>query len=180
MSTNDPGTPDSSRPPQRARARSNPTPGSPPPLPPSAPGPAEPGSGVPPVHGLVPRPVSRLRTMLIILGCLQALPGLSLIINSDDFATSIWDEPGEAQPGAVVLVGVLVLAVAAWGITTAFRFPTQQPSVLTSARAYSWTGVPYALLMLLLSPILGAIVVVLVVLVIVRPNHPECRAWFGG
>ncbi|WP_326661849.1 hypothetical protein [Streptomyces sp. NBC_00385] len=118
--------------------------------------------------------------MLIILGCLQALPGLSLIIRRDDFATSIWDEPDDAHSGTVVLVGVLVLAVAAWGITTAFRFATRRPGVLTSAKAYSWTGVPYALLMLLLSPVLGTVVLVLVILVIVLPNRPECRAWFGG
>lgn len=189
MSTDDPGTPDGNRPPQRARARSNPGPGSPPP-PPRPPRPPGSGSVAPPAGGLVPRPVSSLRNMLIILGCLQGFIGLALIIKSVDIATEIWGEadastpwrqtPGEAHSGTVVIFGVLVLAVAAWGITTAFRFPTRRPNVLKSARAYSWTGLPYALLMLLLSPVLGAIVLILVILMIVRPYQRECRAWFGA
>ncbi|WP_327710998.1 hypothetical protein OG912_22620 [Streptomyces sp. NBC_00464] len=192
MSTDDPGTPDGDRSPPRPWNRGNPGPGNPPrpPHPPTPPGTGGPTGHPPPAGGRMPAPVSSLRVMMMILGGLQAVLGLALVTNSVAVATEIWGEadastpccrtPGEAHSGTVVFVGVLIMAVAAWGILTALKFPTRQPGLRNSAMVYSWTGLPFALAAFQVAPILGVIVLILAILLTVRPNQPECRAWFGG
>ncbi|WP_405861747.1 hypothetical protein OG361_40200 [Streptomyces sp. NBC_00090] len=131
-----------------------------------------------------------LRVLMWVLGSIQALLGLKLLTDSVAIATAIWGEadastpccttPGEAHSGIVVFAGLLVLAVAAWGITTALKFPTRQSALRISAFAYGWTALPFALVFFWVVPVLGLIWLVPSVLAIVRPNQPESHAWFNA
>lgn len=191
MSTDDPGTPGKKPPPQRPWARGNPGPGGPP-RPPHPPGPAGFGGGPPPTGSEMPAPVSSLRVLMMVVGGLQAILGLALVTNSVAIATSLWGEDdasayarratGEDHAGTVVFVGILILAIAAWGILTALKFPTRHPNVRNSAIAYGWTALAFtvALWAFLSVLILILIWLILAILLTVRPNQPECRAWFGG
>ncbi|SED91412.1 hypothetical protein SAMN05428945_6023 [Streptomyces sp. 2224.1] len=137
----------------------------------------------------MPQPVKSLRVLMMILGGMQAVLGLALLTNSVAVATAIWGEgdastpccttPGAAHSGNIVFAGVLVLAVAAWGVTTALKFPTRHPNLRVSAFAYGWTALPFTLAFFEVAPILGLIWLVPAILAIVRPNQPESRAWFG-
>ncbi|GAA2338500.1 hypothetical protein OHT20_07790 [Streptomyces caniferus] len=138
----------------------------------------------------MPEPVRRLRVLMMILGAMQAVLGLALVTNSVAVATSIWGEgdastpccqtPGEAHAGRVVFAGILVLAVAAWGILTALKFPTRHPNLRVSAFVYGWTALPFAPAFYRVIPILGVIWLVPAILALIWPNQPESRAWFDG
>ncbi|MEU9200622.1 hypothetical protein [Streptomyces sp. NPDC048332] len=191
MSADDRGTPDNKRPPPRPWARGNPGPGGPP-RPPHPPGTGGFGGGPPPVGGQMPAPVSSLRVLMMVVGGLQAILGLALVTNSVSIATSIWGEadastpccrtPGEAHAGTVVFVGILILAIAAWGILTALKFPTRHPNVRNSAIAYGWVALAFTVCVWAFAaiPILALIWLAVAILLIVRPNQPECREWFGA
>ncbi|MFD9869474.1 hypothetical protein ACFXI8_32530 [Streptomyces niveus] len=137
----------------------------------------------------MPQPVRSLRVLMMIVGGMQALLGLACLTNSVAIATAIWGEgdastpccttPGEANSGIVVFAGVLVLAVAAWGITTAVKFPTRQAGLRVSATAYGWTALPFTLVFFQVAPILGVIWLVPAILAVVRPKQPESRFWFS-
>lgn len=139
---------------------------------------------------MMPEPVRKLRALMMILGGMQALLGLALVTNSVAVATSLWGEadastpccqtPGEAHAGQVVFAGILVLAVAAWGIVTAVKFPTRHPGLRVSAFAYGWTALPFTLAFFRVAPILGVLWLVPATLALVRPNQPESRGWFDG
>ncbi|MFD9367110.1 hypothetical protein ACFWA6_05285 [Streptomyces sp. NPDC060020] len=128
--------------------------------------------------------------LMMILGGMQAVLGLALVTNSVAIATAIWGEadasttccttPGEAHSGIVVFAGLLVLAVAAWGVTTALKFPTRHPNLRVSAFVYGWTALPFTFAFFQVAPILGVMWLVPAILAIVRPNQPESRAWFGS
>lgn len=127
--------------------------------------------------------------LMMVLGGMQAVLGLALVSNSVEIATSIWGEgepnpwgrtAGEAHSGQVVFAGILVLAIAAWGITTAVGFPTRNPALRTSAFAYGWTALPFTVVFFQVMPLLGIAWLVPAILALVRPNQPETRAWFGG
>ncbi|MFJ3584400.1 hypothetical protein ACIPPS_19520 [Streptomyces sp. NPDC090127] len=131
----------------------------------------------------------QLRVLMMVLGGLQAVLAVALLTNSVAVATAIWGEgdastpccttPGEANAGIVVFGGVLVLAVAAWGVGTALKFPTRHPGLRVSAAAYGWTALPFTLLFFNLVPVLGVIWLVPAILAVVRPHQPESRAWFA-
>ncbi|MFB8351442.1 hypothetical protein [Streptomyces niveus] len=137
----------------------------------------------------MPQPVRSLRVLMMIVGGMQALLGLACLTNSVAIATAIWGEadastpccttPGEANSGIVVFAGVLVLAVAAWGITTAVKFPTRQAGLRVSAAVYGWTALPFTLAFFQVAPILGLIWLVPAILAVVRPKQPESRFWFS-
>ncbi|NEA59596.1 hypothetical protein G3I60_36925 [Streptomyces sp. SID13666] len=126
--------------------------------------------------------------LMMILGGIQAVLGLALLTNSVAIATAIWGEadastpccttPGEAHSGIVVFAGVLILAVAAWGVTTALKFPTRHPNLRVSAVAFVWTALPFTLAFFRVMPLLGLLWLVPAILAIVRPHQPESRAWF--
>lgn len=193
MSTDDPGTPDGNRPPPRPWARGNPGPGVPP-LPPHPPRTGGFGSHPPPVGSQMPAPVSSLRVLMMVVGGLQAVLGLALVTNSTAIAASIWGEDdastyarqatGEANSGAVVFVGLLIMAMAAWGILTALKFPTRHPNVRNSAIAYGWVALAFTVVVMMFVTVLILILtlvwLVVAILLVVRPNQPECRAWFGA
>lgn len=172
MSTDDRGEYGNSPGPQRPRARGNPGPGSPP-RPPHPPGTGASGGGLPPVGGQMPAPVSSLRVLLTVVGGLQAVMGLALVTNSTDIVAS--------HSGVLVFVGLLIMAMGAWGILTARKFPTRHPSVRNSAIAYGRAALAFTVVMLMFVPVLILTVIwlVLAILLVVRPNKPECRAWFG-
>ncbi|MEW2179058.1 hypothetical protein AB0890_22340 [Streptomyces sp. NPDC005406] len=140
----------------------------------------------------MPAPVSSLRALMMVIGGLQAILGLALVTNSVAIAKSLWGEEdasfyagrstGEEHSGTVVFVGILILAVAAWGILTALKFPTRHPNVRNSAIAYGWVALAFTAFLWAFAPILILVLVwlILAILLIVRPNQPECRAWFGG
>ncbi|MFG3140656.1 hypothetical protein ACGFZA_31180 [Streptomyces sp. NPDC048211] len=186
MSTDEPGTPESAPPPQRPWARGNP------PRPPHPPGSGGPTGHPAPADGGMPAPVSSLRVLMTVVGGLQAVLGLALVTNSVSIAKSLWGEDdatfyadratGEEHSGTVVFVGVLILAVAAWGILTALKFPTRHPNVRNSAIAYGWTNLGFTLFLWAFLPILllALIWLVVAILLVVRPNQPETRAWFGA
>ncbi|MGW0937422.1 hypothetical protein [Streptomyces sp. NPDC002666] len=190
MSTNDPGTPDNNPPPPRPWARGNPGPTGPP-RPPHPPGTGGFG-GPPPAGGRMPAPVSSLRVLMMVIGGLQAVLGLALVTNSVSIATSIWGEadastpccrtPGEAHAGTVVFVGILILAVAAWGVLTALKFPTRHPNVRNSAIAYGWMTLAFTAFLWAFMTVLILVLIwlALAILLIVRPNQPERRDWFGA
>ncbi|MDV9200241.1 hypothetical protein [Streptomyces sp. Wh19] len=149
------------------------------------------GLGSPPAASGIPMPdpVRKLRVLMMVLGGMQAVLGLALVSNSVEIATSIWGEgepnpwgrtAGEAHSGEVVFAGILVLAIAAWGITTAVKFPTRNPALRTSAFAYGWTALPFTVVFFQVMPLLGIAWLVPAILALVRPNQPETRAWFGG
>lgn len=187
MEPDDPNAPGSGRRAERSRASGNPGPGGG-----GGPGqgrPWEPGSPPVPSGVPMPDPVRKLRVLMMVLGGMQAVLGLALVSNSVAIATSIWGEgepnpwgrtPGEAHAGQVVLAGILVLAVAAWGVITALKFPTRNPGLRTSAFAYGWTALPFTVVFFEVMPILGIVWLVPAILALVRPNQPETRAWFGG
>ncbi|MFI6948399.1 hypothetical protein [Streptomyces sp. NPDC050422] len=158
--------------PQRSWARGNPGPDAPP-RPPNPPHPPGSGAGLP-VGGQMPAPVSSLRTLMMVVGGLQAVMGLALVTNSTDIATS--------HSGVVVFVGLLIMAMGTWGILTARKFPTRHPSVRNSAIAYGRVALAFTVVLLMFLPVLILTLVwlVLAILLVVRPNRPECRAWFGG
>ncbi|MFG2987708.1 hypothetical protein ACGFZK_00015 [Streptomyces sp. NPDC048257] len=130
-----------------------------------------------------------LRVLMMVLGGMQAVLGLALVTNSVAVATAVWGEadastpccatPGEAHAGVVVFVGLLVLAVAAWGVTTALKFPTRHQGLRVSAFVYGWTALPFTWAFFQVMPILGLVWLVPAILAIVRPNQPESRAWFS-
>ncbi|MCX5192434.1 hypothetical protein OOK31_00780 [Streptomyces sp. NBC_00249] len=138
----------------------------------------------------MPQAVKSLRVLMMVLGGVQALLGLALLTNSVRIATAIWGggdastpcctTPGEANSGIVVLAGLLVLAVAAWGIVTALKFPTRQANLRVSAFAYGWTALPFTVAFYAVVPVLGLFWLVPAILALVRPNQPESRAWFDG
>ncbi|MFD7134780.1 hypothetical protein [Streptomyces sp. NPDC059894] len=136
----------------------------------------------------MPEPVRQLRVLMMILGALQAVLGLALVTNSTAIATSIWGEgepnpwgrtAGEEHSGQIVFAGILVLAIAAWGILTALKFPTRHPNLRISAFVYGWTALPFAAVAFYQVPVLGIVCLVLAILALVRPNQPEAREWFG-
>lgn len=140
----------------------------------------------------MPAPVSSLRVLMTVIGGLQAILGLALVTNSVSIATSLWGEDdastyarratGEDHAGMVVFVGVLILAVAAWGILTALKFPTRHPNVRNSAIAYGWMTLAFTVFLWAFMTVLILVLIwlALAILLIVRPNQPECRDWFGG
>lgn len=158
--------------PQRSWARGNPGPGGPP-RPPHPPGTGGSGGGLP-AGGQMPAPVSSLRVLMTVVGGLQAVLGLALVTNSTDIATS--------HSGGLVFVGLLVMAMGTWGILTARKFPTRHPSVRNSAIAYGRVALAFTVVLLMFLPvlILTLLWLALAILLVVRPNQPECRAWFGG
>ncbi|WP_406450488.1 hypothetical protein OG782_13055 [Streptomyces sp. NBC_00876] len=133
----------------------------------------------------MPAAVSGLRTLMMIVGGIQAVLGLALVTNSAAIATSTWDgpdapTPGETYSGTVVFVGILIMAGAAWGIITALKFPTRLPAVRNSAIAYGRVVLAFTVVLLMFLPfILSLIWLPPAILLAVRPNRPECRAWFG-
>ncbi|MEU3228020.1 hypothetical protein ABZ695_33305 [Streptomyces sp. NPDC006976] len=187
MSTDDPGTPGRRRPP-RPWERGNPGADGPPrpPHPPTAGGDGGP-QGAP-----MPAVVSGLRVLMMVIGGIQAVIGLALVTNSVSIATSVWGEtdasvccrssPGEEHAGTVVFVGLLIMAVAAWGIVTALKFPTRHPDLRNSAMAYGWVAILFTVLLwaFLAVPVLVAVWLVLSILLTARSHQPECRAWFDG
>lgn len=194
MGTDGPAAPDNNPPPQRPWARGNPGPSEPPrpPGPPGSGGPAGFGGGPFPGSVPMPAPVSSLRTLMMVVGGLQAVLGLALVTNSVAIATSLWGEDdapayarqatGESHSGTVVFVGLLIMAMGAWGILTALKFPTRLPNVRNSAIAYGWAALAFTVVVMMFMPVLILTLVwlVLAILLVVRPNQPECRAWFGG
>ncbi|TXS06913.1 hypothetical protein EAO73_03545 [Streptomyces sp. col6] len=139
----------------------------------------------------MPAPVSSLRVLMMVVGGIQAVLGLALVTNSVAIAQAVWGEDdtsstyyspeGEAHSGTVVFIGILVLAIAAWGILTALKFPTRLPAVRNSAIAYGWTALAFDIAVWAVAPILvlNLLGLVVAILLIVRPNQPECRVWFG-
>lgn len=154
---------------------------------PGAPG-ALPHEPIPP-GARMPDAVRNLRVLMMVLGGMQALLGVALVTNSVAVATSIWGDgdastpccttPGEDHAGMVVFAGLLVLAVSAWGVTTALKFPTRHRNLRVSAFAYGWTALPFSWAFFHVIPLLGFAWLVPAVLAIVRPNQPESRAWFN-
>ncbi|QTI42737.1 hypothetical protein JYK04_00496 [Streptomyces nojiriensis] len=156
------------------------------------PGPVGPG-GLPhgpiPPGARMPDAVRNLRVLMMVLGGMQALLGVALVTNSVAVATSIWGDgdastpccttPGGDHAGMVVFVGLLVLGVSAWGVTTALKFPTRQRILRVSALAYGWTALPFSWAFFQVIPLLGFAWLVPAILAIVRPNQPESRAWFN-
>ncbi|MGW6207567.1 hypothetical protein ACWF9B_28520 [Streptomyces sp. NPDC055089] len=191
MSKDDPGTPGNAPPPPRPWARGNPGPGGPP-RPPHPPGTGGFGGGPPPAGGQMPAPVSSLRVLMMVVGGLQAILGLALVTNSVSIATSLWGEDdasayarratGEDHAGLVVFVGILILAVAAWGILTALKFPTRHPHVRNSAIAYGWMTLAFTVFLWAFMTVLILVLIwlAMAILLIVRPNQPECREWFAA
>ncbi|MFD8010237.1 hypothetical protein [Streptomyces sp. NPDC058955] len=166
MERNGTGRPDDERPWDRARA------GGGPPKPPDRP--AHPPGGVP-----MPPPVRSLRTLLMVLAGVQALLAAWVLTHSVEIAARLWeDDAPELHAGTVEFGGVLVLAVAAWGVVTALRFPTRLPGVRVSAVAYGWASLPFGYLVFGLS-VFSVAWTGLTILALVRPNQPESRAWFG-
>lgn len=172
MNTDDQGEHGNSPGPQRPRARGNPGPGGPPrPLHP--PGTGSSGGGLPAVGGRMPAPVSSLRVLMAVVGGLQAVMGLALVTNSTAIATT--------HSGVVVFVGLLIMAMGTWGILTARKFTTRHPSVRNSAIACGRVALAFTVVLLMFLPVLILTLawLVLAILLVVRPNRPECRAWFG-
>ncbi|MER7823064.1 hypothetical protein ABTX85_10920 [Streptomyces sp. NPDC096097] len=136
----------------------------------------------------MPDAVRNLRVLMMVLGGMQAVLGLALVTNSVAVATSLWGEgdadtpccttPGEDHAGMVVFAGLLVLGVAAWGVTTALKFPTRHQALRVSAFVYGWTALPFSWAFFQVMPLLGFACLVPAILAIVRPNQPESRAWF--
>ncbi|MGW7317738.1 hypothetical protein [Streptomyces sp. NPDC054865] len=138
----------------------------------------------------MPPPVKSLRLLQMVLGGVQAVVGLGLLTNSVAVATAIWGEgdastpccttPGEDHAGIIVFVALLVLAIAAWGIVTALKFPTRHAVLRLSAAAYGWTAVAFTLVIYRLVPIpfLALVWLVPSILTVVRTKHPESRSWF--
>ncbi|MFE5633719.1 hypothetical protein ACFQ69_26080 [Streptomyces sp. NPDC056470] len=129
----------------------------------------------------MPQAVKSLRVLMMVLGGMQAVLGVALLTNSVAIANSIWGEEEtllQDRGGIVVFAGVLVCAVAAWGIGTALKFPTRHPNVRISAAVYGWTALPFAYPFYGVMPILGVLWLVPAILAVVRPNQPETRAWF--
>ncbi|MEY2226234.1 hypothetical protein [Streptomyces sp. BF23-19] len=130
-----------------------------------------------------------LRVLMMVLAGGQALLGVALVANSVAVATAIWGDgdastpccttPGEDHAGMVVFAGLLVLAVAAWGVTAALKFPTRHRNLRVSAFAYGWTALPFSWAFFQVIPLLGFAWLVPAVLAIVRPNQPESHAWFN-
>ncbi|MER7342965.1 hypothetical protein ABT403_34710 [Streptomyces sp. NPDC000075] len=126
--------------------------------------------------------------LMTVLGAAQAVSGLFLVTNSLSVAISVWGDAGvsqrccrtqgEAHAGLVTFAGVLLLAVAAWGIFTALQFPTRKPGLRTSARAYGWTALGLALPLLLLLRFFGLVLLVAAIVALIWPNEQESRAWF--
>ncbi|MFE2722653.1 hypothetical protein [Kitasatospora sp. NPDC059327] len=128
--------------------------------------------------------------LMTVLGAAQAVSGLFLVTNSLSVAISVWGNDGvsqhccrtqgEAHAGLVSFAGVLLLAMAAWGIFTALQFPTRKPNVRVSARAYGWAALGLALPLLLVLRFFGLLLLVVAVVALVWPNEEEVRAWFKG
>ncbi|WP_327733128.1 hypothetical protein OG749_03920 [Streptomyces nojiriensis] len=137
----------------------------------------------------MPDAVKNLRVLMMVLGGMQAVLGIALVTNSVAVATSIWGDgdastpccttPGEDHAGTVVFVGLLVLGVSAWGVTTALKFATRQRNLRVSAIAFGWTALPFSWAFFQVIPLLGFAWLVPAILAIVRPNQPESRAWFN-
>ncbi len=143
--------------------------------------PAEPP--VPPAYppGAVPmpQPVRNHRTLLMVMAGVQALLALWVLTHSVEIAARLWEDGvPELHSGTVEFFGVLVLALASWGVATALRFPTRLPGVRISAIAYGWVSLPFAYLFLG-TMILTLVWTALAVLALVRPYQPESRAWFA-
>ncbi|MFI9329365.1 hypothetical protein ACIGZJ_17695 [Kitasatospora sp. NPDC052868] len=138
----------------------------------------------------MPQLVRRLRVLMTVLGAAQAVSGLFLVTNSLSVAIAVWGNDGvsqhccrtqgEAHAGLVTFAGVLLLAVAAWGIVTALQFPTRRPNVRSSARAYGWTALALALPLLPVLRFFGLLLLVVAVVALVWPNEQEVRAWFDA
>ncbi|MFE9479196.1 hypothetical protein ACFYNM_11360 [Streptomyces spororaveus] len=137
----------------------------------------------------MPDAVRSLRLLMMGLGGMQAVLGLALVTRSMVVATAVWGDGGSSSPcctapdddraGMVVVAGLLVLAVSAWGVTTALKFPTRHQNLRVSALAYGWTALPFSLAFFPVIPLLGFAWLVPAVLAVIRPNQPESRAWFN-
>lgn len=111
----------------------------------------------------MPAAVSGLRTLMMIVGGIQAVLGLALVTNSAAIATSTWDgpdapTPGETYSGTVVFVGILIMAGAAWGIITALKFPTRLPAVRNSAIAYGRVVLAFTVVLLMFLPFILSLI----------------------
>ncbi len=136
----------------------------------------------------MPRPVRRLRMLLMLLGGVQAVVGVWLVTDSMAVAAAVWGEEDASAPccrpeveeraGQVVCGGLVVLAVAAWGVVTALKFPLRLRRLRVAACAYGWVAVPFALVVYRVEPLLGLAWPVPAVLAVVWARRPECAAWF--
>ncbi|MEU9855822.1 hypothetical protein [Streptomyces sp. NPDC047974] len=133
----------------------------------------------PPGDVPMPGPVRNLRTLLMVLAGAQALLAVWVLTHDVEIAARTWeDDAPELHSGTVRFLGVLVLALAGWGVATALRFPTRLPGVRISAIAYGWVSLPFAYVFLGMT-IITVAWTALTILALVRPHQPESHAWFG-
>lgn len=141
----------------------------------------------------MPGTVKAARVMLFVLGGLQALGGLVMMLASAWFADLIDDEissdptissqdaetVADIGTGVLIVLGVFVLAFAAWAILTGLKFATGRGGARVSAIIYSSVVVLFSLVSLVGANVFALISLVLGILIIVFCANRNGSLWFN-
>ncbi|QOV36123.1 hypothetical protein IM697_39940 [Streptomyces ferrugineus] len=160
---------------------------------PAAPPMQQPYGGYPAGPTQMPGGVKAARVMLFILGGFQALGGVLMMVASAWFADLISeaaesdssvssqdaDTIADVGAGVMIVLGVIVLAFAAWAILTGMKFASGRGGVRVSAIIYGSVVTLFSVINLLGANIFALISLVLGILIIVFCANRNGGAWFN-
>ncbi|MFI8203116.1 hypothetical protein [Streptomyces sp. NPDC085937] len=142
---------------------------------------------------IMPGSVKAARVMLYVLGGFQAIGGLLMVLASSWFADQleelISDDPAftaedadtvaSVGAGVMIVLGLIVLAFAAWAIFTAAKFATGRGGVRVSAIIYASLVTLFSVINLLGANVFALISLILGILIIVFCANRNGSYWFN-
>ncbi|MEU6482927.1 hypothetical protein [Streptomyces sp. NPDC046887] len=149
------------------------------------------GGGYPGVPWAMPGGVKAARVMLLVIGGLQAVAGVVMVVASSWFADLITDNArtsgarsedvdtvASIGAGIMIVMGVLVLAFAVWGLITGMKLAKGGNGIRISGIVYASIVTFFSAVSLLGANLFALISVVLGILIIVFLAKAESAAWF--
>ncbi|MEK8144582.1 hypothetical protein NKH18_31555 [Streptomyces sp. M10(2022)] len=125
--------------------------------------------------------------MLYILGGLQVIGAVFAVfagawLSNELSDTNTYgannDDAAAVSVGVFVVIGVLILGIAAWAIMTAVKFSSGGNGIRISAIVYGSVMALFSLISLLTMNVFALISIVLGILIIVFCAKQEAGAWF--
>jgi hypothetical protein len=160
---------------------------------PAAPPVGQPYGGHPGGPTSMPGSVKAARVMLFVLGGFQAIGGVLMMVASSWFAEEFEkamqsdgsvssqdaDTVANIGAGVMIVLGVIVLAFAAWAILTGLKFASGRGGVRVSAIIYASLVTLLSVINLLGANVFALISLVLGILIIVFCANKNGSAWFN-
>ncbi|GGS24491.1 hypothetical protein AB0E75_03390 [Streptomyces griseoviridis] len=149
--------------------------------------------GYPAPPAEMPGTVKAARIMLFVLGGFQVLGGILMMVASawfaDQFEDAVSSDPAfsaedadtaaSVGAGVMIVLGVIVLAFAAWAILTGVKFATGRGGVRVSAIVYASVVLLFSLVSLVGANVFALVSVVLGILIIVFCANKNGGHWFN-